>query len=131
MCRHYQEKGYCSLYENCYFAHSPEELRSEADPLPNNLPTPMKPISNFKTQLCKVTKSANVSFFSVVTAKTKTIVRMLMARMIFVRCRLCLPTATQPKHTLWHQHHLELHPQSSVSLQFILCTWSRSCQYPS
>lgn len=54
MCRHFEEKGYCSLYDKCYFAHSLEELRNENDPLPENIPVQMKPISNYKTQLCKV-----------------------------------------------------------------------------
>lgn len=56
LCRHYSNKGHCSLFENCYFAHGQKELRKKVDPLPYAPPPQFTPISNFKTQLCKVTK---------------------------------------------------------------------------
>ncbi len=54
ICRHYVQKGYCSLYEKCHFAHGEHELRNKSDPLPNIVVPPVEPISNYKTTLCKV-----------------------------------------------------------------------------
>jgi len=56
ICRHFAQKGYCSLYEKCHFAHGAHELRSKADPVPNIVPPPVEPISIYKTTLCKVNK---------------------------------------------------------------------------
>ena len=55
LCRHFTTKGHCSLFENCYFAHGQKELRQKVDPLPFTPPPQFKPVSIFKTQLCKVT----------------------------------------------------------------------------
>lgn len=41
ICRHFAQKGYCSLYEKCHFAHGTHELRSKADPVPNIIPPPV------------------------------------------------------------------------------------------
>ena len=54
LCRHFITKGYCSLYDKCHFAHDKHELRSRVDPIPQELPPPVTPISIYKTQLCKV-----------------------------------------------------------------------------
>lgn len=54
LCRHYMNKGVCSLYNNCHFAHGKQQLRSKSDPEPNYVPPACKPVSIFKTQLCKV-----------------------------------------------------------------------------
>lgn len=55
MCWHYMNKGHCSLFDKCYFAHGQKELRQKADPLPTVVPPQMMPVSIYKTQLCKVT----------------------------------------------------------------------------
>lgn len=55
LCRHYINKGHCSLFENCYFAHGQKELRQRVDPLPFTPPPQFRPVSIYKTQLCKVT----------------------------------------------------------------------------
>ena len=47
-------KGYCSLYNKCRFAHGEEELRKRVDPIPEVVPPPVKLVSIYKTQLCKV-----------------------------------------------------------------------------
>lgn len=54
MCWHYMNKGQCSLFDKCYFAHGQKELRQKADPLPTVVPPQMMPVSIYKTQLCKV-----------------------------------------------------------------------------
>ena len=54
LCRHYINKGHCSLYDNCHFAHGQHELRQKIEPLPFNPPPQFTPISIYKTQLCKV-----------------------------------------------------------------------------
>ena len=54
LCRHFTAKGRCSLYDKCYFAHGNQELRRKDDPLPPHINPQMKPVSIYKTQLCKV-----------------------------------------------------------------------------
>jgi hypothetical protein len=54
LCRHYMTKGYCSLSTTCHFAHGEEELRNKVDPVPHFVPPMPKPVSIYKTQLCKV-----------------------------------------------------------------------------
>ena len=54
LCRHFANKGYCSLYDKCHFAHGNHELRSRVDPIPDTVPPPVTPVSIYKTQLCKV-----------------------------------------------------------------------------
>ena len=61
-CRHFITKGHCSLYDKCSFAHSQQELRRKADPLPPSMPPPVTSVSIFKTQLCKVTPSLTQYF---------------------------------------------------------------------
>lgn len=41
ICRHFQAKGYCSLYEKCHFAHGQHELRTKTDPIPVHVPPPI------------------------------------------------------------------------------------------
>jgi len=55
LCWHYTNKGQCSLYDKCYFAHGQKELRQKVDPLPQMLPPQFELVSIYKTQLCKVT----------------------------------------------------------------------------
>lgn len=57
LCRHFLNKGYCSLYDKCHFAHGELELRRHVDPIPDSLPPFVTPISIYKTQLCKVTQA--------------------------------------------------------------------------
>lgn len=54
LCWHFMNKGHCSLFDKCYFAHGQKELRHKADPLPPVLPPQFTPVSIYKTQLCKV-----------------------------------------------------------------------------
>lgn len=62
LCWHYTNKGHCSLYDKCYFAHGQKELRHKVDPLPQLLPPQFELVSIYKTQLCKV----NLIFFSTI-----------------------------------------------------------------
>lgn len=93
MCRHLQEKGFCSLQNSCYFAHSLEELRNESDPLPANLPGQMKPLSNYKTQLCKVPPQLNRSSMLGATVRIEMSARTPTAKKTFGRCRLSPPSS--------------------------------------
>ena len=54
LCWHFMNKGHCSLFQKCYFAHGHHELRTKASPLPSLMPPPVTPVSIYKTQLCKV-----------------------------------------------------------------------------
>ena len=54
LCWHFTNKGHCSLYEKCSFAHGQHELRQKVDPLPQTIPHEIQLISIYKTQLCKV-----------------------------------------------------------------------------
>lgn len=61
ICRHFTDKGYCSMKEKCHFAHGEKELRFASDPVPSNISVQLKPVSIYKTQLCKV----GLSLFSI------------------------------------------------------------------
>ena len=54
LCWHYMNKGFCSLFDKCHFAHGKQEIRNKVDPMPYQIPPPCKPVSIFKTHLCKV-----------------------------------------------------------------------------
>ncbi len=73
LCRHFITKGYCSLLDKCHFAHGKHELRNRDDPQPLNVPPSCKPISIYKTQLCKVILFSLSVFYEWILQKLKSL----------------------------------------------------------
>lgn len=84
LCWHFTNKGHCSLFDKCYFAHGQQELRQKADPLPPSMPPPVTPVSIYKTQLCKVRPSLPSTTWKV-TAEIKIVANLRTVLEIFMQ----------------------------------------------